>query len=117
MPLYEYVCKRCSHPFEELSSANDVAPCPKCSATETERVPFSRVAIGKASAEAAPSPCWELLRPPWAGRLRKELIARRAQRTKCTFTEIRARTALPLASTPGVNLWRAAHLTASAPKP
>ncbi len=57
MPLYEYLCKHCSHPFEELSSATEVVACPKCSATETERVLFSRVAVGKASADAAPSGC------------------------------------------------------------
>lgn len=61
MPLYEYVCKQCSHEFEELSSADDAAaraPCPRCAATDTERVLFSRVAVGKAHADAAaPTPC------------------------------------------------------------
>jgi putative FmdB family regulatory protein len=42
VPLYEYVCKRCFHPFEELSSHTDVASCPKCAATDAERVPFAR---------------------------------------------------------------------------
>jgi putative FmdB family regulatory protein len=58
MPLYEYVCKNCSHPFEELSSPSQGAvSCPKCEATHTERVPLSRVAIGKSAAEPAPSAC------------------------------------------------------------
>jgi putative FmdB family regulatory protein len=60
VPLYEYVCKRCSHPFEELTSSDAVAaPCPKCAATDTERVPLSRVAVGKASSHASvdASPC------------------------------------------------------------
>jgi len=57
VPLYEYVCKRCSHPFEELSLQTDVASCPKCAATDTERVPLSRVAVGKGRTESAPSAC------------------------------------------------------------
>jgi len=57
MPLYEYVCKRCSNPFEELSSPDETAPCPKCGATETDRVRFSRVAVGKGGADVATSPC------------------------------------------------------------
>jgi putative FmdB family regulatory protein len=57
VPLYEYVCKRCSHPFEELASPGEVAACPKCATTDTERVLFSRVAVGKPGGEPAPSPC------------------------------------------------------------
>jgi putative FmdB family regulatory protein len=60
VPLYEYVCKQCSHAFEELSSSDASASCPKCAAIDTERVLFSRVAVGKASGageSAAPSAC------------------------------------------------------------
>jgi len=57
VPLFEYTCKHCSNAFEELSSSTDVAACPKCGATETERVLFSRVSVGKAGAEAAPISC------------------------------------------------------------
>jgi putative FmdB family regulatory protein len=53
MPLYEYVCRRCLHPFEELVSGNASAPCPKCASAETERVLVSRVAVGKSSGENA----------------------------------------------------------------
>lgn len=58
MPLYEYVCKHCKHPFEEIASSDQVAPaCPKCAAPEADRVLFSRVSVGKAGADVAPSPC------------------------------------------------------------
>ena len=57
MPLYEYVCRRCFHPFEELSSHTDVASCPKCAATDAESVPLSRVAVGKGRTETAASAC------------------------------------------------------------
>ena len=30
MPLYEYVCEQCSHPFEALVSGDDQAECPQC---------------------------------------------------------------------------------------
>ena len=61
MPLYEYVCKRCAHPFEELVSGDATPACPACAAPDAERVPFSRVAVAVAvsgrSADAAPAPC------------------------------------------------------------
>jgi putative FmdB family regulatory protein len=57
VPLYEYVCKACSHPFEELSSPDQSPACPKCAATATERVLFSRVAVGRPGGDAAPSAC------------------------------------------------------------
>ena len=40
MPLYEYVCRRCGHEFEELvksiSSREEVA-CPSCGTTGADR--------------------------------------------------------------------------------
>jgi putative FmdB family regulatory protein len=30
MPLYEYLCEQCQHPFEALVFANEQAECPKC---------------------------------------------------------------------------------------
>lgn len=57
VPLYEYVCQKCSASFEDLSSRPTTAPCPKCG-TDTERVLFSRVAVASSkAAEAAPSAC------------------------------------------------------------
>ena len=30
MPIFEYVCKECSHEFEALVFGSDKAECPKC---------------------------------------------------------------------------------------
>jgi putative FmdB family regulatory protein len=40
MPIYEYVCKNCSHHFEVLQKMSDepVQVCPKCQATAVERM-------------------------------------------------------------------------------
>lgn len=50
MPLYEFVCNRCSQSFEEIvSSGAAAAPaCPKCARQdEVTRVHFARVSVGK----------------------------------------------------------------------
>lgn len=40
MPIYEYVCKHCSHHFEILQKMSDepVRVCPECQATAVERM-------------------------------------------------------------------------------
>ena len=57
MPLYEFVCSRCSKTFEELVYAHSSTPaCPVCAETDkVERVAFARVSVGKK----------EDLRPPF----------------------------------------------------
>jgi putative FmdB family regulatory protein len=37
MPLYEYVCEKCHHPFEALVSGDDQAECPECHGREVAR--------------------------------------------------------------------------------
>ncbi|HKU39911.1 MAG TPA: FmdB family zinc ribbon protein [Polyangiales bacterium] len=56
MPLYEFVCGRCSKHFDEIVSTGAATPaCPECARDdEVARVPFGRVAVGKK----------ENLRPP-----------------------------------------------------
>lgn len=54
MPVYEYVCRKCSHPFEELVFGAEQPPCPACSATDVERV-LSVVSIGRAEGGAEAS--------------------------------------------------------------
>ncbi|MCC6849031.1 MAG: zinc ribbon domain-containing protein [Deltaproteobacteria bacterium] len=54
MPVYEYVCRGCRHGFETLVLGSDVPSCPRCRATELERV-LSVTAIGR-SASTAPRP-------------------------------------------------------------
>ncbi len=38
MPIYEYICKKCAHEFEELVF-DDAAPvCPHCGSRETHKL-------------------------------------------------------------------------------
>ena len=34
MPIFEYICKECHHPFEALVYGKQKAACPKCHATK-----------------------------------------------------------------------------------
>ena len=36
MPIFEYICKQCHHPFEALVYGKEKAECPKCHATKLE---------------------------------------------------------------------------------
>ncbi len=56
MPLYEYVCRKCSRPFEELIFGDAKPACPACKSEDVERV-LSVVAVGHGQPERAPSPC------------------------------------------------------------
>lgn len=49
MPLYEFLCSRCSKTFEELVYAGAATPvCPACALSdEVARVPFGKVSFGK----------------------------------------------------------------------
>ena len=69
MPLYEYVCRSCTHPFEELVSGSADPACPRCSAADVARV-LSRTVVGRAgSTEAAalPAPCGRCGNPAGPG--------------------------------------------------
>jgi putative FmdB family regulatory protein len=37
VPLYEFVCSRCEHAFEELVFGKETVECPQCHATEVKR--------------------------------------------------------------------------------
>lgn len=54
MPLYEYVCKKCSHPFEDLVFGDTVPRCPKCETTKVEKV-LSAHTVGRSE---GPGPKW-----------------------------------------------------------
>jgi putative FmdB family regulatory protein len=45
MPVYEYVCRSCSHPFEELVFGDEQPVCPKCASAKLEKK-FSVFAAG-----------------------------------------------------------------------
>ena len=57
MPVYEYVCRRCDHAFEELVLGAERPACPKCGGADPEKK-FSVFAAGgeSKSAEAGPDP-------------------------------------------------------------
>ena len=59
MPVYEFVCKRCERPFEELVLGSERVACPSCGASEIEKQ-LSRFATQGESARAdfpAPGAC------------------------------------------------------------
>ena len=65
MPLYEYVCRRCSRRFEALVMGAGTASCPDCRSENLEKL-FSTFAVGNGGdrstrgAESEPevmSPC------------------------------------------------------------
>lgn len=58
MPVYEYVCRKCSHPFEELVSSQSAAvSCPACRSDEVTKV-LSVVSVGKSDgARSIPDAC------------------------------------------------------------
>jgi putative FmdB family regulatory protein len=37
MPIYEYVCRACQHPFEQLIRPGGTASCPSCQSQDLER--------------------------------------------------------------------------------
>ncbi len=56
VPLYEYVCRKCSKQFEELIFGADVPTCPACESTDVERI-LSVVAVGRSQPMPEPSAC------------------------------------------------------------
>lgn len=45
MPLYEYLCRACSHQFEALVTGDRKAQCPQCASTKLEQQ-YSSFAVG-----------------------------------------------------------------------
>lgn len=37
MPIYRYVCNKCSHDFETLVRSSDTPACPSCESTDLTR--------------------------------------------------------------------------------
>jgi len=57
MPIYEYVCEACRHPFEELVRGDERVRCPSCDSERVEKR-FSTFATRSASEPAAaPGAC------------------------------------------------------------
>ena len=56
VPLYEYVCRKCSRQFEELVYGSAKPVCPACQSKDLERV-LSVVSVGKGQPDTPPGPC------------------------------------------------------------
>jgi putative FmdB family regulatory protein len=56
MPLYEYVCQECDHPFEALVFGGQQAECPKCHGQKLQRQ-LSLPARPATEASALPAAC------------------------------------------------------------
>ena len=56
VPLYEYVCRKCSKQFEALIFGAEVPTCPACQSTDLERL-LSVVAVGSGQPAREPSAC------------------------------------------------------------
>jgi len=62
MPIYEYRCKNCRNDFEALvwtSRDEESVECPKCSASEVERIlsPFARTSGAGGDSGLSKSAC------------------------------------------------------------
>jgi putative FmdB family regulatory protein len=59
VPIYEYTCQKCSHPFEKLarSMADDSKPeCPSCGSKNTQRQ-MSVFAVSDGQSASPPPMC------------------------------------------------------------
>jgi putative FmdB family regulatory protein len=52
MPIFEYVCQKCNHPFEALVYGKEKTECPKCHATKLE----PQLSVFAVSAKGSSSP-------------------------------------------------------------
>lgn len=52
MPIFEYVCAKCSHRFETLVFGSAEPECPSCRSTELEKQ-LSTFAVGSQGAQMA----------------------------------------------------------------
>jgi len=56
MPIFEYVCTECNHPFEALVYGDQKAECPKCRSKKlAPQLSVFAVAAKSGSSAAAPS--------------------------------------------------------------
>ena len=55
MPIYEYICEDCQHPFETLVQGSEQPECPECGGTKLAKQ-LSVFAVNKEQAPP-PSPC------------------------------------------------------------
>jgi putative FmdB family regulatory protein len=63
MPLYEYICQDCQHPFEALVQPGETPTCPECSSTRLEKQ-FSVPGAPKLQTSSLPTSCGDPSLPP-----------------------------------------------------
>jgi putative FmdB family regulatory protein len=56
MPIFEYICKECHHPFEALVFGKEKAECPKCHAKKLEPQLSVFAVSAKSSTSSSPTP-------------------------------------------------------------
>jgi putative FmdB family regulatory protein len=54
MPIFEYVCESCGHPFEAIVMGSQQAECPKCKAHNLQQQLSKFAAHSKSSASESP---------------------------------------------------------------
>jgi putative FmdB family regulatory protein len=59
MPIFEYTCRDCNHPFEALVLGKEKAACPKCHGKNlaSQLSVFAVQAKGSAGPSLSPGPC------------------------------------------------------------
>ncbi len=56
MPIFEYICKECDHPFEAMVMSGQKADCPKCHSRKlVPQLSVFAVSAKATSASSAPS--------------------------------------------------------------
>jgi putative FmdB family regulatory protein len=53
MPIYEYICQKCQHPFERLVFADTAVACPECGSQTVDKQ-FSTFAVGAHAHKESP---------------------------------------------------------------
>lgn len=63
MPLFDLECQACQHRWEDMVRGGEIPPCPKCAATNVNKLPsFGRAVVpielptGGGSVEFVPGP-------------------------------------------------------------
>ena len=57
MPVYEYVCRSCGHPFEELVLGAERVRCPECESASVEKQLSVFAVNGERAPQPAPGSC------------------------------------------------------------
>ncbi len=63
MPLYEYVCQACQHPFEALVYDGEATECPQCQSRDLDRL-LSMPGLPQVKGGGDFGPCGDPSLPP-----------------------------------------------------